>query len=189
MARKAISMLESYFNTSNTELLIEDLAKGSVVTLREKGHKFHKDCDNSIREKHPEEWQKLADLHGAAPEFAYARVQNFLACNFSFKDGKIDIDEHFNFNYENVPCPARVSGICKLKICFPKFTSELSKRELEVLRFFCKALSEEEIGEKLFISPHTVHNHINNIYAKLGFVGKPHPDRLLIDYAHTKRLV
>jgi DNA-binding NarL/FixJ family response regulator len=43
----------------------------------------------------------------------------------------------------------------------------LSSRELEILTAIVEDLTDHEIGEKLFISPHTVRTHIKNIYKKL----------------------
>ncbi len=44
----------------------------------------------------------------------------------------------------------------------------LSPRELQVLRLVAEGLGDREIGERLTISPHTVHRHVANIRAKLG---------------------
>jgi two-component system nitrate/nitrite response regulator NarL len=44
----------------------------------------------------------------------------------------------------------------------------LSLREREVLALLCQGWSNELIGNKLFISPHTVRTHIQNILEKLG---------------------
>ncbi len=46
-------------------------------------------------------------------------------------------------------------------------TSCLSVREKEILSLIITGLSNDEISEKLFISLHTVRNHIRNIYQKL----------------------
>ena len=43
----------------------------------------------------------------------------------------------------------------------------LSEREVDVLRLMAEGLSNEQVGEKLFISMHTVKVHARNIYAKL----------------------
>jgi DNA-binding CsgD family transcriptional regulator len=45
---------------------------------------------------------------------------------------------------------------------------QLSRRELDVIYYLTKGLSDDEIGEKLYISRQTVHTHIKNIYKKLG---------------------
>lgn len=44
--------------------------------------------------------------------------------------------------------------------------NKLSERELEVLKLIMLGLSNQEIGEKLFISYHTVKAHIENIFEK-----------------------
>ena len=43
----------------------------------------------------------------------------------------------------------------------------LSARELEVLALVAEGLSNREIGERLFITPGTVKNHVSNVLAKL----------------------
>ncbi len=44
----------------------------------------------------------------------------------------------------------------------------LTKREKEILPLVCQGLLTEEIGEKLFISPHTVESHRRNLLNKTG---------------------
>ena len=44
----------------------------------------------------------------------------------------------------------------------------LTPRELDVLAEICTGSSNKEIGDKLFISPNTVKNHIHNMLEKLG---------------------
>ncbi len=55
--------------------------------------------------------------------------------------------------------------------------SELSARELEVVKAVAKGLSNKEIADQLFLSEGTVKNHISNILAKTGLV---HRTRLAI---------
>lgn len=47
--------------------------------------------------------------------------------------------------------------------------TDLSERELEVLRELTRNLTNEEIAEKLGISPHTVKRHIENMLTKTGY--------------------
>ena len=46
---------------------------------------------------------------------------------------------------------------------------DLSSRELDVLRELTRNLTNEEIADKLQISPHTVKRHIENMLAKTGY--------------------
>jgi len=45
--------------------------------------------------------------------------------------------------------------------------SPLSKREMQILEQLYQGFNFMQIGEKLYISPHTVHAHIKKIYGKL----------------------
>ncbi len=45
---------------------------------------------------------------------------------------------------------------------------KLSARELNVLKLVAQGSSDKKIAETLFISPETVHKHLNNIFGKLG---------------------
>lgn len=45
---------------------------------------------------------------------------------------------------------------------------QLSPREGEILDLLLKGKSNKDIERELFVSPHTVRNHVHNIYQKLG---------------------
>lgn len=47
-------------------------------------------------------------------------------------------------------------------------TKEISKRETEILELLARGLSNQQIGEKLFISTRTVESHKTHIMQKLG---------------------
>ncbi len=47
-------------------------------------------------------------------------------------------------------------------------TTELTKRELEVLRLLTRGLLNKEIADQLSISEKTVKNHVSNIFKKMG---------------------
>jgi two-component system, OmpR family, response regulator MprA len=50
----------------------------------------------------------------------------------------------------------------------PSVSAKLTKRELEVLQLLADGLRQDEIAERLFISPKTVGTHVGNILRKLG---------------------
>jgi pimeloyl-ACP methyl ester carboxylesterase/DNA-binding CsgD family transcriptional regulator len=50
--------------------------------------------------------------------------------------------------------------------------TDLSARELEVLRLVAAGLSDAEIAERLVLSRHTVHRHVANIRTKLGLASR-----------------
>lgn len=51
---------------------------------------------------------------------------------------------------------------------------DLSARELEVLTLIGRGRANDEIARALFISPHTVKNHVSSIYRKLGVRDRTH---------------
>lgn len=64
----------------------------------------------------------------------------------------------------------------------------LSTREIEVIQLFANGLTREQIGEKLFISKHTVQTHLRNARAKAGIV-KPYENRSIVIWAIRKGLI
>jgi DNA-binding NarL/FixJ family response regulator len=59
--------------------------------------------------------------------------------------------------------PARLAH----KLAGIMFRTELTERELAVLRLMCEGKSNKEIGATLFISEGTVKTHVKNLFAKL----------------------
>lgn len=60
----------------------------------------------------------------------------------------------------------------------------LSDREIDIIKGIVEDLTEQQIGEQLFISPHTVRTHIKNIYKKLHI----HSRASAVRFAITKGL-
>lgn len=142
-----------------------------------------------IREQYPEAYKALAkEYQKSAVDpryFQFLIVRRFCKCNFGELDTtKIDIERTGRFNFEKVKCPLR--GECKYDgvICMPKFNSSLSDAELRVMRLVYDGKDKEEIAEQLFLSPHTVKNHIKSVYCKLGI----HEKAEFIQYANKNNL-
>jgi two-component system response regulator NreC len=64
-------------------------------------------------------------------------------------------------------------------------SSALSPREKEILQLLAEGYSNNEIAQKLVISPSTVHTHRSNIMAKLGLSSRHE----LIRYARERGLI
>lgn len=178
-------MIEIYWNETRNTLMSEDIVKGNTQRLDQWSNELVQRFDSSIATIRPKAYKALCEECGYGPQFAFNRIYQFSACNFSTRDGHSDIDDDFNLTTERVPCPIRHK--CKAVYCCSETT--LSDRELEIVKLFVRGSDDESIAGKLFISKATVHNHINNIYHKLGFSGQPHPDRLLLNYAYTNKII
>ena len=50
--------------------------------------------------------------------------------------------------------------------------TELTKRELEILRLVQRGLRNREIAQQMGVEEKTVKNHINSIYSKLGIANR-----------------
>lgn len=61
--------------------------------------------------------------------------------------------------------PTRKDHIRRMTLLGPDV---LSKREIEVLKLISQGLSNRDVAEKLFLSPHTIKVHTRNIYNKLA---------------------
>ncbi|MBV9281107.1 MAG: hypothetical protein JOZ41_13580 [Chloroflexi bacterium] len=62
----------------------------------------------------------------------------------------------------------------------PGTTFGLSARELEVLDLLAQGLSNQEIADRLVLSPRTVHHHVSHIFDKMGVNGRVDAVRLAI---------
>jgi DNA-binding NarL/FixJ family response regulator len=58
--------------------------------------------------------------------------------------------------------------------------SELTDREREVLGLIAEGLSNQAIGERLFLSPKTIETHIRQIFIKLGLSEAPDSHRRVL---------
>jgi DNA-binding CsgD family transcriptional regulator len=114
----------------------------------------------------------------------YRIVNRFCRCNFGSIDNIKDIDSKGRFVFEYVSCPLRGECLLDGVVCSPEFDSKISRSEMRVLELLYKGYDKEEIAEKLFLSVHTVNNHIRNAYVRLGF----HEKAEFIRYAQKNKL-
>jgi len=141
-----------------------------------------------IMDCYPEAYAALSECYKNSmlnvSYFRYLVVRRFCKCNL----GKLDTTEidynRYSLRFEKVDCPLR--GECKYEgvICMPQFDAHLSSKEMQVMRLVYEGCTNEEIADKLYISPFTVKNHIKSAYAKL----EVHEKAEFIRYANKNHL-
>ena len=142
-----------------------------------------------IREFYPEAYKDLFKWYKKSsanvPYYQFLMVNRFCRCNFGKLDNtKKDVGNSGGFNFERVDCPLR--GECPHEniVCNPKFNIKLSDAEIRVMELAYKGFSNEQIADYLYLSPHTVKNHIKSVYAKLGI----HEKSEFVRYADKNNL-
>lgn len=68
---------------------------------------------------------------------------------------------------DNLPVAKETVVLKENTIVFLKENYQLTEREMDVLMGLWEGLSNQELGEKLFISLNTVKYHVSNLYIKL----------------------
>lgn len=142
-----------------------------------------------IREFYPDAYKALSKWFQKSsmnvPYYQYLIVDQFCRCNFGKLDSTTkDIDAAGKFNFEKGYCP--IYGRCPYAnvVCNPKFNSRISDAEMRVIKMVYEGFSNGEIADTLYLSPHTIKNHIKSVYAKLEI----HEKSEFIRYANKNNL-
>jgi DNA-binding CsgD family transcriptional regulator len=163
---------------NNTEFYITP--NGDVMIGTESGVKklefSHRDfvskLYNQFNELYPtaiEALDKLfAKFRPIPAQFEFMVVRRMIKCNFGKYDSVLDIDHMGNFNFEEVECPLR--GECHLEgvVCKPKFNSNLSEREMQIMQLFYEGVPKEDVAAACAVSIETVRTHKRNAFRKVG---------------------
>lgn len=162
---------------------------GTNQRITENNKELIKNVLERIRECYPDAYNDLIKWYKKSasnvPYYQYLMVNRFCKCNFGELDNTSkDVDGRGSFNFERVKCPLR--GECSHEgvVCCPKFSSRLSAAELRVMKLVYEGLPNEEIADHLYLSPHTVKNHIKSVYLKL----KIHEKSEFVRYAQDNNL-
>lgn len=164
------------------------LKGGSTDRLTEAHHEIISATIERIEKFYPKAYEALCkEYERCKPNLSFFRfrvVQRFCKCNFGNIDNVADVDEQGRFSFEYVTCPLR--GECRYEriICGPNFDHRISNAELRVLRLWYLGKRKEEISEELYLSVHTVNNHIRNAFVRLGI----HEKSEFIKYADRNNL-
>ncbi len=164
------------------------MTDGRSEEVTEKSKGLIEEILDRIENFYPEAYKALCESYKKSNTnqsyFDFLRVRRFLKCNFGDLDTSDHDDEDGVFNFEKIHCPLR--GECKFEgiICMPKFNSKLSKAEKRVMKLYYENESIDRIADNLYLSGHTVKNHIKAAYAKLGV----HTQAEFISYANRNHL-
>lgn len=143
---------------------------------------------DKIERFYPKAYQALCQEYARCKSnlsfFRFRIVSRFCKCNFGNIDNVPDIGVFGRFNFEHVSCPLR--GECRFEhiICHPIFDHHISDAEMRVLRQWYMGKKKEDIAEELYLSIHTVNNHIRNAFVRLGI----HEKAEFIKYAEVHNL-
>ncbi len=128
---------------------------------------------SQVENFYPEAYRALQEefvrSRSNVPYYRFLMVRRFLKCNFGTLDTtEQDVDDDLILHFEKVQCPLR--GECRMDgvICMPKFNSKLSDAEMRVMRMYYESKDVIRIADALYLSGHTVKNHIKAAYAKMG---------------------
>lgn len=179
---------EFFLNGHGRSLIVNDLDNDSFSLFTEDDKTLIHSVLTKIEEDYPKANQKLSDLYDSKACHNFLKVRRFLKCNFSENDHEPDIDDDGNFCLETVHCPMRGECLEENIICNPQLNTNLTDRELEYVPLLISGMSDEEIGDQLFVSPNTVKNTRKKIFKKLDIKGSKALAKLT-NYAYKKKLV
>jgi len=105
------------------------------------------------------------------------------AIGYILKNATIDtLANAIRSAYSGIPtlAPEATKALIRIKTNPLKLGSDLSKREQEVLALIVEGLSNEEIAERLVISPATARHHVSACIKKLGAANRAQAAALAI---------
>ncbi len=183
--------IEFFKNANGKQIIVNDLNNGEYTPFTSECRDLVSFLRNSIKNDYPLAYKMCQEKTGYNKDMPnllngdFKIVNRFLRCNFSEHDNQPDIDDNGNLILEEVSCPLR--GICDDEgiICHPKFSTVLSKREIEVAKEFASGHSIVEICDSLCIAEDTVKNHRSKIYKKLNI----NKIAELINWAYKNKIV
>lgn len=160
-----------FYNTPGGEVSVKEEGKPSYP-LNEKSREIIEYFLTMLIDFYPEAYAALMELYSKSNRnklyFEFRVVRRFIRCNFGEYDYcQYDVDEYGRLRFEEVRCPLR--GECQHEgvICKPKFSTNITEREMEVYRLIVQGYDANAIAKELFISPTTVNRHRENIKAKI----------------------
>lgn len=170
------------------EAMIRHIGEGHIAVLTQKDTDIISELLLDSETFYPEQYQALNKEYSKALSnlryFDFLRARRIVNCCYGENDSQPDIDEFGKRNFERVRCPKIAECKYYKVICQPRFSSELSERENEVMGLYFRHHSTDEIADRLFLSIHTVNNHRKHSLAKLRL----HSLEEFQDFAHRNNM-
>lgn len=94
------------------------------------------------------------------------------------RGGRMRLDEAIRFAQDSFPIVANQQPPKAKKETYP---AGLTSREVDVLRLVAQGMTDNEVAEKLVLSPRTVNAHLTSIYSKLGVKSRVAATRFAIE--------
>jgi DNA-binding CsgD family transcriptional regulator len=162
-----------FYSTPDGDVVIQQ--DGCVKILEQSDQDLITAVLQLIDDRYPKAYSALCKLYSRssmnAPYYSFVIVRRFCRCNFGNLDTlQYDIDRKGNFHLEQVPCPLRNTGDCKLCgiVCSPELDTRLRRQELNILELIASGYTNQQIADLYHISVFTVIRHRNNMRARLG---------------------
>ena len=157
-------MIEFTLSPDGREIIIYE--NGQARRLGTEDHNFIDQICEHIRSNYPECSKALETVYSKSAQYKYLKCRRFIKCNFSLTDHIPDITSADDYNLEYIHCPLRGECMYENIICSPKLSTALTERETELVKCLGENKTELEIADVLYISVHTVHQHMRNIRRK-----------------------
>jgi DNA-binding CsgD family transcriptional regulator len=155
----------SFFNAKARDICAQLFSKMPCNTFNLEKGEFPipfciiKDCSNLLdllkAEEQPILWPKERIISTESGK--KFRIE----CSLIWKNDQINSTPNFMVTLSDLTDEKKLEATLQARF-------HLSRRELDVIYYLTRGLSDDEIAEKLYISKLTVHTHIKNIYSKLG---------------------
>lgn len=179
-------MAKEFFSCDGTPYCLDG---GKMVAITERDIELIDGLLDKIRNFYPDAEKALRKAYERSalnvPYYKWLMAARFIRCNFGELDmTDTDVTDDGIFHFEKVKCPLR--GECQFegRICMPRFNTRLSEAENRVMKLYFENPRIEQIADVLYLSGHTVKNHIKAAYAKLGI----HSRGEFISYANKNHL-
>lgn len=168
-AYKGIDKLSSLTKSELPQVILMDIEMPGITGIEATGivkQKFP-DIDVLIQTVFEDDERIFQSIQAGASGYLLKDdpINKYVEAIKELVDGGAALSSVIAMKVMNFVQQAKISQLQKAEEVKESFS--LTNREIDILQAIVDDLTDEQIGEKLFISPHTVRTHIKNVYKKL----------------------